>query len=130
MSNKDLQEMLSSPDKHVSETTNALARLFRTILKDHNVGYDQFSKSITGYLNREQTSAPRSKKDQSREKGNLVKELSGSSFTFKNFTKGLRVLNPVTAELHLTLKWRRGQVSTHSIVMNIQDPNDPDNTDD
>lgn len=122
--------MLSSPDKHVSETTNALARLFRTILKDHNVGYDQFSKSITGYLNREQTSAPRSKKDQSREKGNLVKELSGSSFTFKNFTKGLRVLNPVTAELHLTLKWRRGQVSTHSIVMNIQDPNDPDNTDD
>lgn len=130
MSNKGLQEMLSSPDKNVGETTNALARLFRTILKDHHVGYDQFSKSVTSYLNREQASAPRSKKDQSREKGNLVKELNGSSFTFKNFTKALRVLNPVSAELSITLRWRRGQVSTHSIMMNIQDPNDPDNKDD
>ena len=121
---------MSSPDKRLGETNNALARLFRTILKDHQVGYDQFSKSITNYLNREQMNAPRSKKDQSREKGNLVKELSGNSLTFKNFIKGLRVLNPVSAELTVTLKWRRGAETVHSIVMNIQDPNDPDNTDD
>lgn len=121
---------MSSPDKRLGETNNALARLFRTILKDHQVGYDQFSKSITNYLNREQMNAPRSKKDQSREKGNLVKELSGNSLTFKNFIKGLRVLNPVSAELTITLKWRRGAETVHNIVMNIQDPNDPDNTDD
>lgn len=130
MSNKELQNIMSSPDKRLGETNNALARLFRTILKDHQVGYDQFSKSITNYLNREQMNAPRSKKDQSREKGNLVKELSGNSLTFKNFIKGLRVLNPVSAELTITLKWRRGTETVHSIVMNIQDPNDPDNTDD
>src|SRR5699024_8483024 len=127
---KELQNIMSSPDKRLGETNNALARLFRTILKDHQVGYDQFSKSITNYLNREQMNAPRSKKDQSREKGNLVKELSGNSLTFKNFIKGLRVLNPVSAELTITLKWRRGTETVHNIVMNIQDPNDPDNTDD
>lgn len=130
MSNKELQNIMSSPDKRLGETNNALARLFRTILKDHQVGYDQFSKSITNYLNREQMNAPRSKKDQSREKGNLVKELSGNSLTFKNFIKGLRVLNPVSAELSITLKWKRGAETVHHIVMNIQDPNDPDNTDD
>ena len=124
MSNKDLQEILSSPDKNIAETTNALARLFRLVLRDHGVGYDQFNRSITNYLNREQQAAERSKKEQSREKGNLVKELSGNSFTFKNFTKGLRVLNPISAELSLTLKWRRNQESVHTIVMNIQDPND------
>ena len=129
MSNKDLQDILSKSDKQISKTTNALARLYRTVLKDHLVGYDQFSKSINGYLTREQTNAPRSKKDQSREKGNLVKELSQNSFTFKNFTKGLRVLNPITAELTITLKWRRGISSSHSVIMNIQDPNDPDNKD-
>lgn len=130
MSNKDLQHILSSPDKRIGETTNALARLYRTITKDHNVGYDQFSKSITNYLSREQMNAPRSRKDQSREKGNLVKELTQNSFTFKNFIKGLRVLNPVSAELTITLKWRRGAETVHSVVMNIQDPNDPDNVDD
>lgn len=124
MSNKDLQEILSSPDKNIAETTNPLARLFRLVLLDHGVGYDQFNRAITAYLNREQKAAERSKKEQSREKGNLVKELSGSSFTFKNFTKALRVLNPVSAELTLTLKWRRNQESVHTIVMNIQDPNE------
>lgn len=130
MSNKDLQDILSSPDKRISETTNALARLFRIVAKDHNIGYDQFSKAITKYLMREQQNAPKSKKDQSREKGNLVKELTQNSFTFKNFTKGLRVLNPVSAELTITLKWKRGVETVHSVVMNIQDPNDPDNLDD
>lgn len=124
MSNKDLQEILSSPDKNLAETTNPLARLFRVVLRDHNVGYDQFNRSITRYLNREHEVASRSKKEQSREKGNLVKELAGSSFTFKNFAKGLRVLNPVSAELSITLTWRRNQTTTHTIVMNIQDPND------
>lgn len=123
MSNKDLQEMLSSPDKNLTETTNPLARLFRLVLRDHNVSYEQFNRSMSNYLNREQSAASRSKKEQSREKGNLVKELSGSSFTFKNFTKALRVLNPVSAELTLTLKWRRNQESVHTIIMNIQDPN-------
>lgn len=115
--------MLSSPDKNLTETTNPLARLFRLVLRDHNVSYEQFNRSMSNYLNREQSAASRSKKEQSREKGNLVKELSGSSFTFKNFTKALRVLNPVSAELTLTLKWRRNQESVHTIIMNIQDPN-------
>ena len=131
MSNKDLQEILSSPDKNITETTNPLARLFRLVLSHHNVGYDQFDRSITNYLNREQQAASRSKKEQSREKGNLVKELVGNSFTFKNFTKGLRVLNPVSAELTLTLKWKRNQETVHTIIMKIQDPNeDGDDQDD
>ena len=101
------------------------------VLSHHNVGYDQFDRSITNYLNREQQAASRSKKEQSREKGNLVKELVGNSFTFKNFTKGLRVLNPVSAELTLTLKWKRNQETVHTIIMNIQDPNeDGDDQDD
>lgn len=124
MSSKDLQEILSSPDKNLGETTNALARLYRTILRDHNVGYDQLSTSITRYLTREQTEGSRSREDQSRDKGNLIKELTGTSFTFKNFVKGLRVLNPVSAELSITLKWKRGVESHHSIVMNMQDNTD------
>lgn len=130
MSNKELQELLSSPDKNVTETTNPLARLFRTVLRDHNVGYDQFSRSMTRYLNREQHAAGKSKKEQSHERGNLVKELRGNSFTFKNFAKGLRVLNPVSADLTLTLHWKRGQSTVHTISMNIQDQDHDSEEDD
>lgn len=124
MSNKDLQEMLSSPDKNITSTTNPLARLFRTVLMDHNVGADQFTRSINAYLNREHRIANKSKKEQSQEKGNLVKELNGTSFTFKNFAKGLKVLNPISAELTITLHWRRNQTSVHTIHMNIQECED------
>lgn len=126
MSNRELQNILSSPDKNVGDTTNALARLYRTVLRDHNMGYDQFSAAITRYLTRASSDGERSREDQMRDKGNLIKELTGDSFTFKNFIKGLKVLNPVSAEIHLILKWKRGRETVHTIVMNIQDVNESD----
>lgn len=128
MSNKNLQEILEDPSKKVTQTTNAMARLFRLILKENNIGYGQLSSNINRYLERQQTAVARGKKAQSRERGNLVKELSNDSLTFNNFIKGLHVLNPVSVELAVTIRWRRGAITRHAVEMNISNGSELENT--
>lgn len=120
MSNKNLQDMLVDPDKKVNESTNILAKLFRTVLYDLNVDYGQLNRNIIAYLDKQQLSVKKSVKEQTREKGNLVKELSSNSLTWNNFVKGLQVINPVSAEIRLTLRWRRGRETIHSVNINVQ----------
>lgn len=120
MSNKNLQDMLVDPDKKVNESTNILAKLFRTVLYDLNVDYGQLNRNIIAYLDKQQLSVKKSVKEQTREKGNLVKELSSNSLTWNNFVKGLQVINPVSAEIRLTLRWRRGRETIHTVNVNVQ----------
>lgn len=120
MSNKNLQEMLVDPDKKVHESTNILAKLFRTVLYDLNVDYSQLNRNIIAYLDKQQLSVKKSTKEQTREKGNLVKELSSNSLTWNNFVKGLQVINPISAEIRLTLRWRRGRETIHTVNINVQ----------
>lgn len=120
MSNKNLQDMLVDPDKKVNESTNILAKLFRTVLYDLNVDYSQLNRNIIAYLDKQQLSVKKSAKEQTREKGNLVKELSSHSLTWNNFVKGLQVINPVSAEIRLTLRWRRGRETIHTVNVNVQ----------
>lgn len=120
MSNKNLQDMLVDPDKKVNESTNILAKLFRTVLYDLNVDYGQLNRNIIAYLDKQQLSVKKSAKEQTREKGNLVKELSSNSLTWNNFVKGLQVINPVSAEIRLTLRWRRGRETIHTVNVNVQ----------
>lgn len=120
MSNKNLQDMLVDPDKKVNESTNILAKLFRTVLYDLNVDYSQLNRNIIAYLDKQQLSVRKSAKEQTREKGNLVKELSSHSLTWNNFVKGLQVINPVSAEIRLTLRWRRGRETIHTVNVNVQ----------
>lgn len=120
MSNKNLQEMLNDPNKKVGESTNILAKLFRTILYDLDVTHGQLHRNILNYLEKQQMSVQKSVKEQTREKGNLVKELASNSLTWRNFVKGLQVINPVSAEIRVTLRWKRGRETSHVVNVNIQ----------
>lgn len=119
MSNKVLQDILSDAEKKTNETTNGLARLYRGILYDLNVDWPRLNRDITRFLDRQQTEVERSSKEQTRERGNLVKELCGDALTWKNFVKGIQVLNPVSMEIQVTLKWRRGIETIHKTNLNI-----------
>ena len=127
MSNKNLQEMLNDPNKKVGESTNILAKLFRTILYDLDVTHGQLHRNILNYLEKQQMSVQKSVKEQTREKGNLVKELASNSLTWRNFVKGLQVINPVSAEIRVTLRWKRGRETSHVVNVNIQGIDDNDN---
>ena len=121
VSNKNLQHIIDKQDKAINESTNILARLFRTILRDLNIPYSSLVHSIDLYLDKQQLAVKRSTKEQTREKGNLVKELGNNSLTIKNFVKGLQVLNPVSVEFQVSLKWRRGQITVHRVELNMRD---------
>lgn len=130
MSNKVLQDMLADPEKKTNETNNGLARLFRGILYDLNVDWGRLNRDINRYFDRQQLEVKRSVKEQTRERGNLIKELCGDALTWKNFVKGIQVLNPVSMELQVTLKWRKGIETVHKVNLNVANINQPDNEDD
>lgn len=119
--------MLNDPNKKVGESTNILAKLFRTILYDLDVTHGQLHRNILNYLEKQQMSVQKSVKEQTREKGNLVKELASNSLTWRNFVKGLQVINPVSAEIRVTLRWKRGRETSHVVNVNIQGIDDNDN---
>lgn len=130
MSNKVLQDMLADPEKKTNETNNGLARLFRGILYDLNVDWGRLNRDINRYFDRQQLEVKRSVKEQTRERGNLIKELCGDALTWKNFVKGIQVLNPVSMELQVTLKWRKGIETVHKVNLNVANINQPDDEDD
>lgn len=127
MSSKHLQDILESTDKKIGHATNPLARLWRTILYENNIQHGAFDSAITRYLERLEEKNIRSKKEQSREKGNLVKELSGNSLTFKNFVKGLQVLNPKKVRITVDIEWMRGRTTVHHVDLDLlNDAEEPD----
>lgn len=115
--------MLADPEKKTNETNNGLARLFRSILHDLNVDWSRLNRDITRYLDRQQLEVKRSVKEQTRERGNLVKELCGDALTWKNFVKGIQVLNPLSMELQVTLRWRKGIETIHKVNLNVANVN-------
>ena len=129
MSNKVLQDLLSDPEKKTNETNNGLARLFRTILYDLNVEWSRLNRDIGRYFDRQQHEVQRSTKEQIRERGNLVKELCGDALTWKNFVKGIQVLNPLSMEIQITLKWRKGIETVHTVNINVANVNCSDEDD-
>lgn len=121
MSKDNLIEIVTQHDKGIKGSKNILARLYRKILYDLDTDYGQLDRAIEDYLKRQQMLVPRAGKDQRREKGNIVKELSNDSLTIKNFIKGIMVLNPKSMKLTVEIKWRRGEVTTHSAEMDLDD---------
>lgn len=125
MSNKKMQDMLTDPDKKVNETVNVLARLIRQIFYDLGIDYPRLNRDINRFLNEQQQEVHRSTKEQTRERGNLVKEICGDELTWKNFVKAIKVLNPISMEIQVTLKWRRTQ-TIHTVNVNVAGINSSD----
>lgn len=121
MSNKTLQELLASEDKKVNAARNPLARLWRLVLYENNIQHGAFDSAINRYLERLQNHVKQTNKEQHREKGNLVKELSNDALTFKNFIKGMQVLNPAKVKLTIDIQWQRGRTTRHSVDIDLLD---------
>lgn len=115
MKNK-LTRMLNAPDKEISKTYGAngvLSRLFRTILKDLNIGGIRFGAYLQAYILDGRHGVPANKKDQTSMRGNLTKEFARPQMTWKVFCKALRFLQLVRVEITLHAHHRNGKISVH-----------------
>lgn len=114
--------MLQSDDKMVSKTfgvTGVLARLWRIILMDLEINVNTWMQLMVEYVRDRDNRVPNNKRDQSSVQGNLIKELTKSSMSWKIFCKGLRFIRVTKFELSLTLHFRNKRVSNHVVTVNL-----------
>lgn len=101
-----------------------LASLFRHILASYNVTNDRFNSYLERYIVR--SNIPRNIKDISSVRGNLKKELTKNTMSWRVFVKGLQFLNFNKFEIIIRLydPIRKDVYHDHSKMI-ILDPNDP-----
>lgn len=127
MSNS-LKEIVADTDKQVGQSSNPLAKLYRTILLDKNITHNTIDHYLNQYLDDPIHGIPKNSKDRSSERGNLLKQLGKNSISWKIFTKGLQLLRPRAVRLTLTFTDQRGEVTYHSI--DLQGTGEPDDGED
>ncbi|MBN22751.1 MAG: hypothetical protein CL678_15810 [Bdellovibrionaceae bacterium] len=112
-------DILHSTTKATEKARDPLAKLFRVILRDINIGVKQWGQLMELYLDNPRHRIPKNGKDRSSARGNLNKELRRSYMTWKVFMKGLSFLNikHVRIELHAT--WWNRRVTIHSVGLQL-----------
>jgi hypothetical protein len=123
-----LSKMLEDPNKGIHSTYGSvgmLSRLFRTILKDLEIGGYQFNMLMARYLNDPRNNVPENKRDQTSNRGNLNKEFQKSTMTWKVFCKAMRFLKFTGFKITIEAKHANGRVTAHSVEVDLEMQDDP-----
>lgn len=114
---KDLDRMLVDPRKEIYRAKGPLAKLYRRILWDLDIKPNKMNALILQYLDDPQNAIPNNGKARSTERGNIIKDLSKTEMTWKNFVKGIRLLRPPRARFIVEMDWPDGMRSIHEIKL-------------
>lgn len=122
----NIEDLLITPDKGISATKGVggiLARLFRQIFFDLNVGPQMYGSLMTAFLRDPRNGIANNRKDRSSAMGNYSKEFSKPFMTWKKLVEGLRLLQfEGEVELIIRGKSRRvGGITEHSTKFNLGD---------
>lgn len=108
---------------------NVLSRLFKQ-MKDKLVpDEDEWNEKFKQYLDDPVNGFLGTKRGS--ERGNLNRGLSNPNMSIKNFTKGLKVINPSRIYFTLELEFMKDQTTVHEVVMDgnhlhVQGEDDPE----
>lgn len=122
MAKNKLTRILTSPDREIRNThgaNGALARLFRVILLDLNIGPSRFGSLLQDYILDPRNGVANNKQDQTSARGNLTKEFARPQMTWKVFCKALKFLQILRIEFSVTAHWRHGNPTVHSTKVNL-----------
>lgn len=123
---KDLERLLVDPRKEIHRAKGTLAKLFRRILWDLDIKPDTMNALMLRHLNDPANAIPNNGKVRSTERGNIIKDLSKTEMTWRNFEKGLRLLHPIRAKFRVEMEWRDGVRSIHEVKLFDNDENTGD----
>lgn len=124
--NENVTRMLNLEDKGVSEAHGILAQLFRNMMLDINLTEMGWSNLMERYLNDPVNRIPRNGKDISSARGNLNKELTRDSMTWKVFCKGLSFLGIKVVKFQVLAEWDAMAPTVHSVTVNVTQLSDED----
>lgn len=112
---EEVNNLLQTDDKGVSEATGILSRLFRQILLDVGITPMRWQKLMRRYLTDPHNGVPNRGRDRSTHRGNLNRELRKSNMTWNNFKRGLMFLAPVKIRFEVHLTWENRKTTVHGI---------------
>lgn len=127
-----LSKMLDDPNKGIHHTfgsVGVLSRLFRTMLKDLEIGGYQFNLLMAKFLNDPRNKIPENKRDQTSNRGNLNKEFQKGTMTWKVFCKAMRFLQVVRFKITIEAERSNGKVSVHHAAVDLTPQSNPQDED-
>lgn len=88
----DFDRVLTDSTREVEDARNILARLFRQILLERQIGPTEALQLMAAWIADPKNNIPHTLRGASYERGNLIKELSNSRMSWKVFIKAMRWL--------------------------------------
>lgn len=114
-----LNTILNSDDKQIGTARNVLSRLWRRILFAQGINPLLWEKMMVRYLNDPLHNIPPTGNRRSSARGNLQKELSRPSMTWKVFQKAMRFLNPKRVRFMVEITWWSNRVTTYAETLDL-----------
>ncbi len=106
--------------KTVKKAGNALSSLYHKILYENGVTAAKFEELLSLHKEKVRRGKNSSHINIGSYKGNLKKELLAPKMTWLSFIKGLKVINPVSVEFTVKIKFRTKE-TVHSVEVNLDD---------
>lgn len=104
--------------------TSVLSALYQQILSDLNINASGISRLMEFHLTNRKNGVPQNLKERASARGNLWKELSKVTMTWKVFCRGLRFLNIPKFHIQITLFHSVGNPTIHSLTVSLDDPSE------
>lgn len=121
---KPISRMLDDPNKESHKTYGSvglLSKLWRIILKDNNVTMYTFSQLMDRFINDPKNRVPNNPRERFNNRGNLNKEMSNPSMSWKVFCKCLTFMGFTDVRVTIEARHESGKITTHRAMMNMKD---------
>ena len=113
-------KMINAVNKNFVDSPPAqgvLAKLFRKIVADLDIGAFGWSQLMQAYLDNRANGIAQNAKDRSTARGNLNKELNRGQLSWKVFLKAIRFFGAVRADFTVKLWFANKKVTEHTVTM-------------
>lgn len=112
---RELKTLLEDKDKKIPEAKTALSKLWRQILRDHNVGVARWNQLVQEFFRSKYSRTAKNTKDIGQDRNNLSRAIAKDDVSWYNFMRALMILRPVTIKIDITLTWRNKKSTVHTV---------------
>lgn len=122
-----MRDLLALPDRGVGKTSGirgVLAKLFRTMLNDFNITQITYNRLLNDYVFVE-AKHENNRRDRTSIRGNLNKEFSRPTMTWKVFNKAMMLLQVRRFRITIDVERENGTITSHQAFVDFRTHQDP-----
>ncbi len=123
----NMRENLKNKDRKLGSpvttggVTSILSRMYGKILLELGVGTTGINRLMESHLNNPKNGIPQNLKERASARGNLSKDLTKPTMTWKIFCRLIKFLHVSKFKIDITLYHSNHQPTTHTMLVNLDD---------